>query len=276
MMSQKLSWEGDRALVPLMTGLQAATNSFRNKCQTWQDYLFLLGILPRLIFRRYSIVPSTEDESIELKKLLSNYAALSQWLYYLSSGDKPIDPDLIFTDKFQVKPRASLSKAILDLAIELQPRREELQTSLLRTPTDIWFSVECHLCDQALVQSGVITGQGTSASSKERMINNMRTVVLWLEDVEKWQPDKEVSSEVPLTLDMLLTFAALEAKENTGFRLSLAYQQICKKMCTFGNLVRSDSQFQTSCFQDGSRLPSGRSSKRSISSFVTKKLPKSR
>lgn len=265
-----VTWDLDHALVLCVPALERTNRRFRNKSQTWQDYLLYLGILPRVIFTRYQIVPSTEDESDELVRLLSHYQTLAQWLDFLRPGDKPMDPDLFFTDKLKLKKRAELSTAILDLAIQLQPLREELQLPSLRTPTDIWFAVECDLCEEGILGSGVIVGQGIQASSKEDVLLHCREAEQFLKNVNvnKWPLEGQpLTGSEPLDLALLLTIAALEAKDNPAFRLSTAYQTISARIRKFGYLIRETENLNSSCFENGEKLPSGRKASRSRKGF---------
>lgn len=262
-------------LTSLAKTLEETNRRFKLNIQEWRDYLVYLSLLPEIIFRKYQFIPGSLDEIRGSRNFDWNYATLAKWLDYLVPGDKPLDPDLFFTNRVELKPRADLSKAVLDLAVELYPRREELQVA--NSPTDIWFAWEVQLCNEALLRCGLITGKPV-VISKDPWAKGIRDTVFFLENAATLEPNYKNSTKEP-AFTSLLIIAAVTAKESQSFRYSDAYCKFQKKARAWSRAVRGgNSNYSFPCFENGQKLPSGRNARREArrvsSGFVTESLQK--
>jgi hypothetical protein len=97
---------------------------FQTQTQTWQDYLFFLGMLPEFFRLKWGFEPGTADEREECGRLLWLQSKQAAWLDYLVTKEQALEPkqvplptDLAETEAAVVEVRAKLSKAVLDLGV---------------------------------------------------------------------------------------------------------------------------------------------------------------
>lgn len=258
--------------------LKEIEERFKRSELNWTAYLFGLSRLPEIILWSYQFVPKTEDEHKEVKKLRLNYITLAHWMGWLIPGDKALPPELFFTDKVKFKPLAQLSKAFLDLAVELYPRSAELQESF-PSPISILFAWEYQSLENSILDSGFLGGKATYFT-KSRWAEDMRDIVYWLENVENWKLQPKISGHFQdrkMSLEAgegLLLLAALEARQDSSFRRCDAYRNFQSKLTSWKVAVRTNPELTASRFSDGKLLPSGRNAERkprhTSKGFVTK------
>lgn len=258
--------------------LRQIEERFKSGELDWTTYLFGLSRLPEVILWSYQFVPKTEDEYREAEKLRLNYITLAHWMDWLVPGDKALPPGLFFTDKVKFKPLAQLSKAFLDLAVELYPRSAELQESF-PNPISILFSWEYQSLQNSILDSGLL-GKKATYFTKSRWAEDMKALVDWLENVENWKPQPKISSrfqDKKMSLEAgegLLILAALEAKQDSNFRRCDAYRNFQSKLTSWKVAVRTNPELTASRFSNGKLLPSGRNAERKArhtsKGFVTK------
>ena len=261
----------------MLERLEAANKRAKSNTKEWDDYLLYLAILPEFICKAYQFIPGTPDEKKSLRSWEWHYSVLAQWMGYLA-GNKPLDPDLFFTpQKLKLKPRAEISKAVLDLAIELLPRRAELQ-EVFQRPVDMWFAWEVQSCEEVLLDSGLITGcPGSGSTSKDSFRKIMCEHADLLADAENYKPElsSDSDSESATAFELLISSSVAEARDNKHFLYSKAFTNYQRKVRAWGRAVRIEGDFGDSLLQDGKFLPTGRNAQRSKNKgFVTKSLPK--
>ena len=237
------------------------------KVLSWSQHLVILKYLPELILRHYQFLPSTPDEKKKVCGLKFKHATLAQWLDYLVPGDKSLDPDLFFTNKIKFKARAEQSKAVLDLAVELLPRVGALQ-EYFATPADVWFAWEVDILNRAMLKSGLLTGVPALDVSKERVEGFNKELDKLTNELWKLKKLQETSESNPLTkssessngsaAELVLSWTALIAAEDTSFSSSVAFRNFRRKSTAWFRYFRRDDDFQISLLENGKELPTGR------------------
>ncbi|MBN8563450.1 MAG: hypothetical protein J0L70_23210 [Leptolyngbya sp. UWPOB_LEPTO1] len=237
---------------------------WRNKTAEWDDYLVLIRFLPEILLYRYGFEQCVchTDQIAVYDGTMKWYRSLSEWLRYLNPGDKEIPAELLFSDEVRVKPRAELSKVVLDLAVQLLPRSAELQQDF-KTPADLWFAWEASILDADFFVSGLATG---NASEEIRHSNTdsykvMQHTARWLESANSIRASKDHHVSLPLS-EALLGISALTASKDETFRFSKAYQAFQRELKRWGRTIRNTPGFNQTVFRNGQLLPSGKKAPR--------------
>lgn len=224
-----------------------------------REYIELLKQLPCKILENYSFLPQLRDEKKFIGHLAKNYAVLANWMKYLLLYTySSLDLELYFSQKIALKPRAELSKSILDIAIELLPRCQELQENF-RNPADIWLHWELQILDNYFFSSGLLTGKPIKQPSKENMARVARAVASFLEgESREWTSPTVQNFRLNVAIILL---AERTSRDDYTFRISRAYREYIKKTRSYAKAIRSgDTAFLL--IEDGKILPSGRNAKR--------------
>ncbi|MBD1825685.1 hypothetical protein H6F51_24770 [Cyanobacteria bacterium FACHB-DQ100] len=237
---------------------------WRNKTAVWDDYLVLIRFLPEMLLYRYGFEQCLchPDQIAAYSGHMKWYRSLSEWLSYLVPGDKKIPAELLFSDEIRVKPRAELSKAVLNLAIQLLPRSAELQQDF-STPADLWFIWESSILDADIFMSGLATGNASEGIqlSNTDSYKVMQQTAQWLESADSLQPSKDHRVSLPLS-EALIGISALTASKDETFRLSKEYQAFQRELKRWGRTIRNTSGYNQMAFRNGQLLPSGKKAPR--------------
>jgi len=138
-----------------------------NKIEKWQERLVFIEHIPDLTFNTYQFLASTSDEKKWMGEQKSEYKILSEWLDYLIPGDKPLNPDLIFTEKIKVRLRAMEVKITLNLIVELFERKGDEFTKHFETPADCLYSFELKEFELVCIKKGLLTGSPQYCGKKD-------------------------------------------------------------------------------------------------------------
>jgi hypothetical protein len=216
----------------------------------WKDYLLLLRLLPHIIIAiRYQFLPATKDEEDFIIRVKTTYSTLSDWIGYLVTGDEPPNFELFFTDSIKSKPRAELSIAVLNLAIELFPRCEELQERFT-SPADCWFGFEVQAFDAAILESGLVTGIGLISGSKEAFNDNFLDLSEWFSGKRELKAMERSSA-----VGCLVSNARAMGIKDSTFRKSKAFIDFEEEL--YKQMLRYDKGNQATAFENGVPLPKG-------------------
>ncbi len=208
------------------------------KGRDWQDYILYLGILPKLVLTDrldLDFEPTNDAEATVWSMILLNYTVKAQWMDFLVPGNKPQIEELNSDFASPLKAVADLSKAVLNLCVELYTRVPELQE--FDCPSEIWFVWECEKCFELIVSSGLISEPYRPKPSKDRCLSEASALSKWLLDISPLSKDEEVFPEgikpghIKSIRNLLITRSAQIAQtawtqKDNGFRI--AYRNFAK------------------------------------------------
>lgn len=252
--------------------LNDALSRIESDTSTFCDYLLVLSLTPTRIFSYYMWEPTTEDEKHFVELIDKEYLALAMWMKYLVPGDQPMSPELTLTDAVKMKPRASFSKSILDIAAELLPRFPELYTSkgAATTPADVWLAAEVQYCRSSLWMSGLLTGKPTHTLSKEEAYELYEHFFRSLGgDSQRRKPLKDAPYSAPLAeeerapaLSLIRELANKTADQDPAFKYCNAFNNFREEVRKLGIRMRHDSDCVLMQFENGLLIPPGRKAPR--------------
>jgi|GEM_PF-4272336 len=236
---------------------------------SWDDYILFLKILPRLLLSEIGIgfEPTTDSEAVVWSMILINYSYHAEWMNFLSPGDKP-KPEGLNSELGNIfKSSAELSKAMLDLCIELYDRIPELQQ--FGSPAEIWFMWECLNCKRAIKQSRLIQGFYKQSPAKDTYLSEASALANWMERISEFSTVEEVFPKgIPqqgnietfiMTVAAELAITAWMPKDR-GFRK--AFTALQKQIRKHSRFVRATEGVGGYELQNDQIVETGRSGKR--------------
>jgi hypothetical protein len=241
----------------------------------WHNVLVHIKYLPDLILEHYKFVPNTVNEKQYIKEKKWSYTTLAEWLNILVPGDKPPSPDLLFTNKVQLKLRSESSRDTLNLLIEMFQRRGDVFSKHHETPAKFLFAWEADILERAMLASGLLTGSPTFFSKEdcEGFNKNMDHLISLIE--------KPQSTNIPVknskcrAVEFVIGWVAITAAEDIHFRNSKVFRDFRTSSSKELRDVRRNGEL--SFLEDGNYLPTGRSRPRSAqkkTGFVKESLQK--
>lgn len=191
----------------------------------WSNILVLLKYLPELILERYQFVSSTLDEKEYINEKKWEYKTLSEWLDAIVPGDKPLNPDLLFTNKVQLKLKAEESRATLNLLIEMFQRRGDIFKKYHDTPAKFFLALKADILERAIQASGLLTGSPLLFNKQEceGFNSNLDSLISLIEKIPDTHVPVESASCRPL--EFVIGWAAITAADDTKFRYSKVFRE---------------------------------------------------
>jgi hypothetical protein len=231
---------------------------------TWEYYLSDFRDLPDRICSKYSFLPGTKDEKAVYKDIVWMYKGLYEWLYDLIPGNKPVNPDLIFSNKVVLKLRAELSKSVFELATELRLRDSSFQEQF-NSPAEVWYTWEYQALDRFFLNSGLLTGTPGIRATKEDLARVNREVAHNLENqVMDWSNPLVENLRIGAALYMSADYIA---RHDKTFRWSEAFRNYIKMQKKWAKAVRSPD-WNPMYLENGNLIPNGRKAPRKRKGFV--------
>ena len=214
-----------------------------------------------IVLNHYHFQVTTSDEKAWVEEKKKEYKTLAEWLDYLVPGDKPINPNLIFTEKIKLRSKAMQAKVLLNLIIELFERRGDTFAEYFDTPADCLFGCLLKFFELASIKVGLLTNSPQLCGKKALEGFN--------HDIDRLISTLSFKSQEALTLqektqysngnilEFVIAHACTIAAEDTHFRNGenfTNFRKTTSKMLTERRRLKGGFMF----LKDGKRLPDGK------------------
>lgn len=224
---------------------------------TWGDHLYTLSTLPIIIAGYHKWEPVTLDEKKAYEDYLWFYNRKAAWLYFLCGGDNRFNKALNTQRGQSVKPFAQLSKAWLDLCIDVVDYAnflaatsepfgeniracgmiENLESLKNLVPAELWSNQQFQECHAMFLESGLLDGDYVPTNKKRLYEAWGRHTALF-----EGRRDSSKRSETKILPpgEYIPMLAHEIAKDDIVFRNSPPLQEYIKAQIRIKNIVKKN------------------------------------